>query len=213
MKQILVSEDLLRQALMRLEINRTNFYKGPSKSMSRCLAGGNDESITALRAALEQPAVEPVAEVVWSKDTDYEYSFKMLVELACKEGVPVKLYVGPFESGGFYWHDTEADKPMYAAPQAQPAVEPFGHVTVRRLSRRVKCLTDQYVFYSAGQVPYLDNVDECHAVYTAPPPPADVPLLTDDEIYEMYSEPRSDAEMLAFGREVEQAVRQKAGLK
>lgn len=38
-------------------------------------------------------------------------------------------------------------------------------------------------------------------------PPADVPLLSDDEIYEMYSEPRSDAEMLEFGREVEAAVR------
>lgn len=61
MKQILVSEELLRQALAQLEINRTNFYKGPSKSMCKCLAGGNDEVIDALRAALEQPAVEPVA--------------------------------------------------------------------------------------------------------------------------------------------------------
>lgn len=52
---------------------------------------------------------EPVAEVVWSKDTDYEYKFKMLVELACKEGVPVKLYAGPFESDGLYWHNTETD--------------------------------------------------------------------------------------------------------
>lgn len=38
-------------------------------------------------------------------------------------------------------------------------------------------------------------------------PPADIPLLSDDEIYEMYSETRSDAEMLEFGREVEAAVR------
>lgn len=77
----------------------------------------NSTVIAALRAALEQPAVEPVAEVVWSKDTEYEYRFNMLVELTCKEGVPVKLYAGPFESGGLYWHDTEADKPMNTAPQ------------------------------------------------------------------------------------------------
>lgn len=31
-------------------------------------------------------------------------------------------------------------------------------------------------------------------------------LLTDDEILQMYSEPRSDAEMLEFAREVEAAV-------
>ena len=37
--------------------------------------------------------------------------------------------------------------------------------------------------------------------------PSDVPLLSDEAIYEMYSEPRSDAEMLEFGREVEAAVR------
>lgn len=50
----------------------------------------------------------------------------------------------------------------------QPAVEPYGHVTVRRLSQRFENHTDQYTFYPAGQVPYLDNADECIAVYTAP---------------------------------------------
>lgn len=60
---------------------------------------------------------------------------------------------------------------------------------------------------------YLEYEEEPVCLFTTPPPPANVPLLTDDEIYEMYTEPRSDAEMLAFGREVEQAVRKKAGLK
>ena len=53
--------DKLREAataaLAQLEINRTNFRKGPSKSICKMLSGGNDEIITALRAALaEQPA-------------------------------------------------------------------------------------------------------------------------------------------------------------
>ena len=50
--------------------------------------------------------------------------------------------------------------------------KPFGHVTVRRLSQRFQNHVDQYQFYPAGERPYLDNVDECHAVYTAPQPPA-----------------------------------------
>jgi hypothetical protein len=65
--------------------------------------------------------------------------------------------------------------------QAQAQGEPFGHVTVRRLSKRHENHADQYAFYPAGQSPYLDNVDECHAVYLAPPPaaqPVAVPELT-----------------------------------
>jgi hypothetical protein len=44
---------LLRQALEQLEINRTNFRKGPSKSICKMLAGGNDEIIAALRERLK----------------------------------------------------------------------------------------------------------------------------------------------------------------
>jgi hypothetical protein len=43
---------LLRQALAQLEINRTNFLKGPSKSICKMLAGGNDEAITAIKERL-----------------------------------------------------------------------------------------------------------------------------------------------------------------
>jgi uncharacterized protein Yka (UPF0111/DUF47 family) len=43
---------LLRQALAQLEINRTNFYKAPSKSICKMLAGGNDEVITAIKERL-----------------------------------------------------------------------------------------------------------------------------------------------------------------
>lgn len=41
-------------ALAQLEINRTNFRKGPSKSICKMLAGGNDEVIAKLRAALAE---------------------------------------------------------------------------------------------------------------------------------------------------------------
>lgn len=106
----LVDISLLRQVLVRLELGGPEWER--------------DNMIKALRAALEQPAPsqEPVAEVVWSKDTNYEFKFKMLVELACREGVPVKLYAGSFESGGMYWHDTTTDKP--AAPQPAPEAKP-----------------------------------------------------------------------------------------
>jgi len=33
--------------------------------------------------------------------------------------------------------------------------------------------------------------------------------LTDDEIYEMYNEPRSDAEMVAFARTIEAKLKEK----
>jgi hypothetical protein len=57
-----------------------------------------------------QPVQEPVAEVVWGAKTDFEWEFKMLVELACVEDVPVKLYAGEFKGAAVYWHDTETDK-------------------------------------------------------------------------------------------------------
>jgi hypothetical protein len=54
-------EDLLKQALAQLEINRTNFLKGPSKSICKMLAGGNDEAINAIRARLTGDNLSPVA--------------------------------------------------------------------------------------------------------------------------------------------------------
>lgn len=59
---------------------------------------------------------------------------------------------------------------------AQPEQEPFGHVTVRRLSQRFENHHDQFQFYPAGQSPYLDNVDECYALYTTPPQPEQKPV-------------------------------------
>lgn len=82
--------------------------------------------------------------------------------------------------------DFDYDKRLAAITALRAALaetaEPFGHVTVRRLSQRFENHVDQYQFYPAGERPYLDNVDECHAVYTAPQPPAPAVELTDMEI-------------------------------
>ena len=69
-----------------------------------------------------------------------------------------------------FWDDEAAERviaPLRTLLDA-PAVEPYGHVTVRRLSQRFENHVDQYTFYPAGHPPYLDNVDECITVYTAP---------------------------------------------
>ena len=57
--------------------------------------------------------------------------------------------------------------------------EPFGYVTVRRLSQRYENHAELYAFYPSGQSPYLDNADECHAVYTSP---SQRQPLTDEQI-------------------------------
>ena len=46
-------EAVMRTALAQLEINRTNFRKGPSKSICKMLAGGNDDAIEALEEQLK----------------------------------------------------------------------------------------------------------------------------------------------------------------
>ena len=129
----------------------------------------------------------------------------------------------PMDTDGPNWRQRMADVEntvrvvlSFAAPQAQqPAVEPYGHVTVSRLSQRFENHADQYTFYPAGQVPYMDNVDECVPVFTSPPPPADVPLLTDDEREEIIAAKSGygRTNLNAIIRATEQAVRQKAGLK
>ena len=62
MSKITIDRALLEQAIAQLSINRTNFLKGPSKSICKMLAGGNDEAITALREALAQQPPPPPPE-------------------------------------------------------------------------------------------------------------------------------------------------------
>ena len=93
----------------------------------------------------------------------------------------------PQDAWKFHRVEQTAHEAITAVCQAlaeQPAQqEPFGHVTVRRLSQRFENHVDQYHFYPAGQPPYLDNVDECHAVYARPQ--AREPL-TDEEIWKFW---------------------------
>jgi hypothetical protein len=54
------------------------------------------------------------------------------------------------------------------------------------------------------KTPYLHDWHyEVRSLYTTPP--AQRKPLTDEEIYDMYNEPRSDAEMIAFARAIEAA--------
>ena len=88
------------------------------------------------------------------------------------------------------------------AQQAEPV--PFGCVTVRRLSLRHENHADQYQFYPAGQSPYLDNVDECHTVYTAPPQRKP---LSEEEILHVKGQFRGtmNAQFVEFARAIEKA--------
>lgn len=65
---------------------------------------------------------------------------------------------------------------------------------------------------------YVDTVADgswpIRALYTAPPPPAEVPLLTDEEINEQWVKARGTlCGYGPFARFIEALVRQKAGLK
>lgn len=104
-----------------------------------------DEVITALRRALEQPAQHDCCANCLRPEREHK-------EDRCPK---------PYTT---VWHAWD-----YEFPPEQPAQqEPFGHVTVRRLSQRFENHADQHHFYPAGQSPYLDNVDELYAVYTRP---------------------------------------------
>ena len=87
--------------------------------------------------------------------------------------------------------------------------EPFGHVTVRRLSQRFENHHDQYHFYPAGQSPYLDNVDECHAVYTSPPASKPFVGLTDKEYQELHLQMGAVYFYQDYGRAIEAKLREK----
>ena len=65
------------------------------------------------------------------------------------------------------------------------------------------CSVGPFGYYDMTAEQWLDwalSVVTVHA-----PPPAQRKPLTDEEIYDMYNEPRSDAEMLEFARAIEAA--------
>lgn len=82
---------------------------------------------------------------------------------------------------------------------ATNVVEPIGEVYTRQVDDfPVRVVTHFY-----GEPPLVGT-----KLYAAPPKREWV-SLTDDEIYPMYCEPRSDAEMIAFVRELEAKLKKK----
>jgi len=55
----------------------------------------------------------------------------------------------------------------------------------------------------------IASIIACRDALDAQPVPRRWVGLTDDEIYEMYNEPRSDAEMVAFARAIEAKLKEK----
>jgi hypothetical protein len=147
-----------------------------SNSCSHCgMVGGH---VKTCRHYTTPPAAapvqqEPVAEVVWGAKTDFEWKFKMLVELACVEDVPVKLYAGPFKGAAMYWHDTETDKGTTPPAAAQPEQEPYGWV-------QPNPSFNSGIFNQGAECP-SGWVGSAIAVHTAPPAAQRKPL-TDGEI-------------------------------
>jgi hypothetical protein len=105
-------EDALHNATTPPAAPMTEFEEAVAavdKTLHHAIDHWQDRALKA-EALLAKSKQEPVAEVVWGAKTGFEWKFKMLVELACVEDVPVKLYAGPFSGAALYWHDTETDK-------------------------------------------------------------------------------------------------------
>ena len=77
---------------------------------------------------------------------------------------------------------------------AQPEQEPVAFINVEQ--RKL-----EWAKYMTWDTPTVVNLPKI-PLYTTPPQRKP---LTDEEIYDMYNEPRSDAEMIAFARAIEAA--------
>jgi hypothetical protein len=168
-----------------------------------------------------QPEQEPVAEVVWGAKTGFEWKFKMLVELACVEDVPVKLYAGPFSGAALYWHDTETDKGT--TPPAAPAQPELVQELQKQLRdalgsldfyrRRIEVLQQwQSKMRDPERIIVCDILANGHTLepagdrYTPPAAQRTWVELTDDEISHMWrnSPPASHD----FARAIEQRLKE-----
>jgi hypothetical protein len=84
---------------------------------------------------------------------------------------------------------------------AQPEQEPVAWITEWEGQYSSGKILDYIAHTRGGKVEYTP-------LYTTPPQRpsrSDIKPLTDEEIYDMYNEPRSDAEMIAFARAIEAA--------
>lgn len=102
MKQILVNEELLRQALDWFQCHKDNSM---SRNNSEQLA---DELSVAIRTELEQPAVEPVAWMTFDGEGGYDLRLYEMNESYRDDFI---------RRNGERYADWVT--PLYAAPQAQ----------------------------------------------------------------------------------------------
>lgn len=72
------------------------------------------------------------------------------------------LRVHPYPGWDGVWSAKRKVEALLEKPQF---VEPYGCVTIQRLSQRLENHVDRYSYYKEGEPPYLDNVDECVSVY------------------------------------------------
>lgn len=194
MTKITVDKETIEQALEALEDCRHG-CEHPHKTAS---------AVTALRAARAEPAVEPT------------YTSTQATACAsCGEHKHTPLRI---DKMGGYVCLTCIDQKLGSLlgelgyQEETSAVEP---VAVRY------DLRDRLVAISAAIADQDDRAAQAmiREILSAPPPPAEVPLLTDEEIRScadaMDAEPLAEGwgELSKFARATEQAVRQKAGLK
>lgn len=198
-EHITVRRELLRQVLETTErsketaMHQTLIARTPESGLFGGIAQDLDWAATELRAALEQPAVEPVAEVVY-------------LERGGNAGIATRIV----EIDDPRRERLQAGTKLFTAPSPQqPALEPVAWI---RPSGRAMLDAGGYCTVYA-----FDDGMSNHSVplYTAPQPPADVPLLTDDERQEIINANGGygGTNLVGVSRAIEQAVRQKAGLK
>ena len=123
---------------------------------------------------------------------------------------------------------TESIEAALEEPVVEPAVEPVAEVvtTMKPPHASPVWLPFKTIYAS---LKWLDSVPVGTKLYTSPPPPADVPMLTDDEIDACYESARISLRQYQskvrgqqimppdgfdwhFARSIQAAVRQKAGL-
>ncbi len=126
------------------------------EALNRDVQRQKEQAVYALRERLAQPYPDNFIDA-------------LKYDVAKRDSEAQQAYEDAFVNGtGVMLGDKRIDPAsIYKQPEQEPVA--FGSVTVRRLSQRFENHHDQYQFYPAGQSPYLDNVDECHTVYTAPP--------------------------------------------
>lgn len=211
MKQMIVDEGLLRRVLQVLEATESS-----NAADIWDVAG-------ALRSTLEQPVIDStLSTAVWTvlegftlppavrKILEAAYYTNPQPEPVSKCAQCKKEYKHCSSDGcpkcapGVVVPESEFRQPI----TSQAKQEPFGHVTVRWLSRRYENHMDQYTFYLNGQPPYLDNADECIPVFTSPQHKAVVKLTPEEQDYWI----GSNTTKQALCRAIEAAVIAKNGL-